>query len=114
MNTPLVLFERYLPMELIFMIQRYLRNDIAHNAVSEYISYLEYTQDMYENFVFTTYIQPNCYCDRLSENYLIKYDGCEQCRVFDNTEYYKISQYLVCVRDNEELWKLHRNRYIIQ
>jgi len=106
MNSPLLLLDRRLPRELVNMIQGYLYNNIAYEAIREYIYYLEYTQNLYNNFVFTTYIQPNCYCHTLSAKYLRKYDYCEHCCLFENTEYYKLSQYLVCIRENNQMWKI--------
>jgi hypothetical protein len=102
MNSPLVLFERRLPRELIFMIQRYISNDFVHDALSEYKSYLIYEQKIYDEFCYNQYVLPNCYCHRLSQKYLKKYDGCDHCRTYESLYYYKLPQYLTCIMDDND------------
>ncbi len=101
MNTPITLFASKLPTDILNIIQKYIRNDLAHEAVSNYIWYLKYEQNLYDTFVYYTYIEPTCYCDQLSRRYILKYDGCDHCRLYENTQHYMISQYLTCVYDND-------------
>jgi hypothetical protein len=105
MNTPLVLFTRRLPRELIGIIQSYLRNDVAHDAVYNYIRYVEYSQDLYDAFVYDTYVLPNCVCHSMPRRLFTKYGGCYDCRLFEG-DYYKMSQYITCLYDNEQLDKI--------
>jgi hypothetical protein len=106
MNTPIKMLDLQLPIGLINKIQGYLRNDIAHEAVREYLYYLEYQQQVYDDYIYNTQVQPNCYCHELCAKYLRKYDGCDYCRRFESDDCYKLPQYMVCFSDNEQCCKL--------
>ena len=102
MNSPLVLFKDKLPCEIINYIQLYLINDFAHKAIQEYIHYLYYEQELYEDFVMQNYVFPNCDCHRYRKR------ECNACYEFEYTTKYHLSQYNVCIWNNKQL---HNIRY---
>jgi hypothetical protein len=113
MNTPLVLLERWLPIDIVNIIQTYIRNDVVHEAVRCHLIDLMYEQDLYINYIYHTRVAPNCYCDQLSAKYLRKYDFCDHCRWFERVvegseeEEYTVSGYLTCIGyENEQQCKL--------
>ena len=108
MNSPLVLFEEKLPIELINIIQSYLSNDIAFIALKEHYDYLFYKRDLYENFVYTNYILPNCYCytyynPRANR---IKTRDCNHCFKYEYTNCYMMNDFEVCIYNNDQVQKV--------
>lgn len=114
MNTPLVLIERWLPRELVNIIQTYIRNDVVHEAVRCHLHYLMSEQNLYINHIYETQVHPVCFCDRLSTKYLRKYDFCDHCRWFEHIECsddYKLPGYITCLNiDNEQQYKLLKDK----
>ena len=94
-----------MPRELCDIIQSYITNDIANQAIKEYYSYLLYEQDVYEDFVLTTYVTPNCYCHRLRRN-----KDCSWCYYFEYTNKYKLDSYITCIQDNDQYQTIIYNR----
>ena len=106
MNTPLILFEKYLPIELIFYIQRYVSNDFVVEAIKKHITYSYDEEILYRQFVYNEYIRPNCpdWCSGFSRRYLHK---CEHCLDFIFSDYYKLQRYITCTKDNTQLQKFN-------
>ena len=106
MNTPLILFEKYLPIELIFYIQRYVSNDFAVEAIKKHIKYSYDEEILYRQFVYNEYLRPNCpdWCSGFSRRYFNK---CEHCIDFLFTKNYNLQKYTTCVYHNNQLKKFN-------
>ena len=106
MNTPLILFEKSLPVELIFYIQRYVSNDFVFEAIKKHIKYSYNEEILYRQFVYNEYLKPNCpeWCSRFSRRYSGK---CEHCLDFLFSGYYKLQKYKTCVYNNNQLKKFN-------
>ena len=63
MNTPLVLFNNYLPIEIIFYIQRYVSNNIVFDAIKKHIqySYIYNDKDNDNDLIMKNYYTVNLY-----------------------------------------------------
>ena len=106
MNSPImILFHNKICRELIDIIQSYVRNDIAHEAVKNHIRYLYYEQDLYDSFVWNHYIDPNCYC-YIYDKYTCKKRECEHCYIYEYTNYYKLPRFITCITKNSQYIKL--------
>ena len=86
---------------------------MANEAVRNHLLDLMYEQDLYINYIYHTYVVPNCYCDQLSAKYLKKYDFCDHCMWFERAvecseeEEHTVSGYLTCIGyENEQQYKL--------
>jgi hypothetical protein len=109
MNSPLILIERRLPRELVNIIQSYIRNDIVHTAVSNYLSYLLSERDLYMQYMYETHVMKQCYCHTMSSRNLRVYDGCDYCNWFERLEFdeeYIPSAYSTCIENNNQYRKL--------
>jgi hypothetical protein len=84
------------------VVQSYVRNDIAYEAVQNYIMYLQYKQDLYDSFVWDNYIAPNCYCHM----YRRGNKDCYHCHLYEYTNYYKLSEFITCIVENTQYGKL--------
>jgi len=104
MISPVNVLRSYMPRELCDIIQSYLTNDIANQAIKEYYSYLLYEQDIYDKYVLHTYVMPNCYCHRLRRN-----KDCTHCYDFEYTTKYKLDSYITCIDDNDQFSKILDN-----
>mgnify|MGYP003968663611 FL=1 len=103
MNSPIIiLFHNKICRELIDIIQSYVRNDIAHQAIKNHIRYLYYEQDLYDSFVWDNYIAPNCYC----RIYRRGNKDCEHCHLYEYTNHYKLSRFITCIEKNSQYNKL--------
>lgn len=101
MNSPLVLIQHRFPQEIVNIIQTYMTNDIVISAISEYFHYLFYEQDLYDDFVYSTYIAPVCYCRRLRRN-----KDCTPCYEYEYTYKYKKDSYITCIVNNDQFNKI--------
>ena len=101
MISPVNVLRNYMPRELCDIIQSYITNDIANQAIKKYYSCLLYEQDVYEDFVLHTYVGPNCYCHRLRRN-----KDCSWCYKFEYTNVYKLDSYVMCIQDNDQYQKI--------
>ena len=108
MNTPLILFKKYLPIEIIFYIQRYVSNDFVFEAIKKHIKYSYNEEILYRQFVYNEYLRPNCpkWCSGFSRRYS---NRCEHCESFLFSEYYNLPKYQTCVDNNDQLKKFHVN-----
>jgi hypothetical protein len=106
MNTPLILFEKKLPIEIIFYIQRYVSNDFAFEAIKKHIKYSYNEEILYRQFVYNEYLTPNCpeWCTGFSRRYN---DRCDHCNYFLFTKYYNLQKYKTCVYNNNQLEKFN-------
>lgn len=108
MNSPLILFTPYLPIEIIFYIQRYVSNDFVITALQEYYRYLYYKKTLYEDFVFNQYIRPTCRCYTRWNSIAnrMKTRDCWRCTVYDSTSFYIPSDFRMCIEDNPQFMKI--------
>jgi hypothetical protein len=106
MNTPLILFNNYLPIEIIFYIQRYVSNEFAFEAIKKHIKYSYNEELLYRQFVYNEYLKPNCpnWCSGFSRRYHTK---CDYCTNFIFSDYYKLQKYQTCVYNNNQLEKFN-------
>ena len=106
MYTPLILFEKKIPIELIFYIQRYVSNDFVFEAIKKHIKYLYDKEILYRQFVYNEYIIPTCpnWCSRFSRRY---YYHCDDCHYFQFTDYYTLQKYRTCIENNTQIKKFH-------
>ena len=103
MNTPLtVICGKYkIPNELRNIIQGYVRNDMMHKHLNEYLRTVSDKQYFYDEFVYETYIIQNCYCPL----YYSKRE-CSHCFLYENTFYYKTTSYINTIIDNPQYCKV--------
>ena len=106
MNTPLILFEKSLPIELIFYIQRYVSNDFVVDAIKKHIKYSYNEEILYRQFVYNEYLKPNCpeWCTGFSRRHS---DKCDYCIDFLFTKNYNLQKYKTCVYNNNQLKKFN-------
>jgi hypothetical protein len=106
MNTPLIIFEKYLPIEIMFYIQRYVSNDFAFEAIKKHIKYSYNEEILYRQFVYNEYLIPNCpeWCSGFSRRYFNK---CDYCIDFLFTKYYNLQKYKTCIDNNNQLKKFN-------
>jgi hypothetical protein len=105
MISPVNVLRNYMPRELCDIIQSYMTNNVANQAIKEYYSYIQHEQDVYEDFVLHTYVGPNCYCHRLRRN-----KDCSWCYKFEYTNVYKLDSYVMCIQDNDQYQKIVYSR----
>jgi len=108
MNSPLIIFKDKLPREIISKIQLYLTNDLVNVAVRDYIYYLYYEKELYEEFVLANYVFPECRCNGFPDNGLSKYykrKDCSVCWYFESGGW-SLDRYNVCVSENSQHRKI--------
>ena len=103
MNSPLSLIcnHYFIPQEIENIIQSYTINDFAYKVLQEYFHYLYAEQDLYDDFVYHTYIAPLCYCHKLRRN-----KDCNHCYYYEYTTRYKLNSYINCIWDNNQYSKI--------
>ena len=108
MNSPLELFKNKLPQELLNIIQTYLINDVAYQVLKEYYNYLYYKKELYEDFVYTQYIEPNCTChsyyNQIAQRW--KHRECSGCYYLEYTNTYIPKDFRLCIDDNPQYGKI--------
>ena len=80
-----------------------MTNDIVIYAINEYFHYLFYEQELYDDFVYNTYIEPKCYCRLLRRN-----KDCTPCYEYEYTYKYKMDSYITCIMDNDQFCKIYK------
>ena len=103
MNSPVSLIcnHYFIPQEIENIIQSYTINDFAYKVLQEYFHYLYAEQDLYDDFVYQTYIAPLCYCHKLRRN-----KDCNHCYYYEYTTRYKLNSYINCIWDNNQYSKI--------
>ena len=105
MNSPLSIIEHKLPIELINIIQSYLINEVALEAIYYHIDYLYEAQDDYEE----TLVKENeCTCHRYFNARANKWKTreCNFCWMIDYTTEFHIPGYKTCIWNNSQLSKI--------
>jgi hypothetical protein len=98
MKTPLILFYNLLPIEIIDIIQKYLINDIAKNAVIKYYDKISSQQLNYDKFIFYNYVKNNCYC----LNIPLEEGICEWCNNLHHSNTYNLEKYNLVINNNSQ------------
>ena len=86
MITPLIILKDILPQEILDNIQKFLINETIIEPIQNYLEYLYYKKDLYENFVLNNYVMPLCNCNSFSDNglyKLYKWKECSACFEFE-------------------------------
>jgi hypothetical protein len=108
MNTPLIIFNNIFPREIISIIQLYLTNDAVKEPIREYIRYIYRESELYEEFVLSNYVFPECRCNWFPDNGLSKIykrKDCGVCWYFESGGW-SLDRYNVCVSENSQLDKI--------
>lgn len=102
MNSPLIIFENKLPIELLNHIQSYMVNDIAVKALCDYFDYLYNKKEIYEEFVYEQYVMPNCRCIEYFNNIAQRWKTreCDACFIYESTFTYMPEDFRLCIWDN--------------
>lgn len=82
MNSPLIIFQKYLPQEIINNIQQYLPpNDFVYKAIKKYFTHLRKRQQLYIEFAYKQYILNPCCGHKKYKPCLNKNNNilCKQC-----------------------------------
>lgn len=108
MNSPLSIIHDKLPIELINTIQKYLRNDIALEAIYYHIDYLYDAQEEHE---YTIRNENVCECHRYFNARANRWKTreCERCYLLDYTFHYDLPRYETCIRNNTQLFDILEN-----
>ena len=105
MNSPLSIIEHKLPRELINIIQTYLINEIALEAVYYHIDYLYEAQDDYEDSLRNNN-ECNCYRYFNPRANRWKERECNFCWMMDYTTEFHLPGYKTCIWNNSQLSKI--------
>jgi hypothetical protein len=105
MNSPLSIIRHKLPYELIDIIQSYLRNDLALEAIYYHIQYLYEAQLDHEDEI---YKNNKCECRRYfnSRANRWKIRECDFCYKIDYTSIFQLPGYNTCIWNNSQLSKI--------
>lgn len=102
MNTPLILFYKKLPLELINHIQTYIVNEIPKKALEQFFYIIIQKQQLYDQFVYYNYILKNCYCFSININDMC----CNWCFDYKYSSKYNIPLYNTIVFGGSEYNKI--------
>lgn len=118
MNTPLILFNKIFPQEIINNIQKYLPvNDIVKSALKKYYNELHDIKINDDEEYFNTVVYPNCVCSNCPDNghyKIFNRKDCSPCFEYDMKEYsgyYTKPEYILVIRDNPQYHKIAFNHY---
>jgi hypothetical protein len=108
MKSPIILFESKLPRDVLNIIQTYLINDFAYQALKEYYNYLNYKKELYEDFAYQQYITPNCTCRRYYNSIAQRWKEreCSGCFIFEYTNVYMPKDFRICIYNNSQYHKI--------
>ena len=103
-----LLLNNYFSYEIRVVIKSYLVNEIAYKMLQEYFNYLYYKKELYENFCYTQYIRPNCYCRRYynSNAQRWKTRDCRHCDELEYSDKFIPNDFLECIRENPQYEKI--------
>jgi len=102
MNNPLKMIENKLPEDVTNNIRSYMRNDFIYKALNEYFDYIFYKKELYEDFMFKQYIEPNCQCQELGFHSRL----CSGCWMYDETTGWFPDDYKICIYENPQYKKI--------
>jgi hypothetical protein len=105
MNSPLSIIQHKLPIELINIIQTYVINEIALEAIYYHIDYLYEAQDDYEEALVN---DNECKCYRYFNPRANRWKTkeCNFCWIMDYTTEFHLPGYKTCIWDNSQLSKI--------
>jgi hypothetical protein len=103
-----LLLNNYFSYEIRVVIKSYLVNEIAYKMLQEYFNYLYYKKELYENFCYTQYIRPNCYCRTYynSNAQRWKTRDCRHCDELEYSDKFIPNDFLECIRENPQYEKI--------
>ena len=110
MISPVKILEDKLPQDIINIIQSYLVNNIAYNAISSYFDRLYIKKNKYEEFVWDNYVYPKCACNNCPDNgkyKIYKKRDCDECFKFESTFMYTPNDFVECISDNPQFQKIY-------
>ena len=110
MISPVKILEDKLPQDIINIIQSYLVNNIAYNAISSYFDGLYIKKNKYEEFVWDNYVYPKCACNNCPDNgkyKIYKKRDCDECFKFESTFMYTPNDFVECISDNPQFQKIY-------
>ena len=105
MNSPLSIIDHKLPIELINIIQSYLINEVALEAIYYHIEYLYEAQDDYEESLVNDN-ECTCYTYFNARANKWKTRECNVCWMMDYTTKFYIPGYKTCIWNNSQLSKI--------
>jgi hypothetical protein len=105
MNSPLSIIQHKLPIELINIIQTYVINEIALEAIYYHIDYLYEAQDDYEEALVN---DNECKCYRYFNPRANRWKTkeCNFCWIMDYTTEFHLPGYKTCIWNNSQLSKI--------
>lgn len=108
MNSPIQLLNNYFPYEIKILIQSYLINEMAYKMLQEYFLYLYLKKELYEDFSYTQYIYPNCYCKTYYNSRLQRWKtrDCHFCDELEYSDKFIPNDFLECIRENPQYQKI--------
>ncbi len=108
MNSPIIILKDTLPLEILMNIQKYIVNDVVYSALQEYFGYLYYKKELYEDFVYTQYIMPNCKCIRYYNSLAQRWKtrDCYSCEKYEYSYNYIPKDFVNCVIKNNQYDKI--------
>jgi len=99
-----------LPNELADLVRQYRGvNTIAYAAIRKYYNSLFKKKELYEEFVWSNYVYPQCNCNNCPNNgvkKLYKRKDCDQCFRFESTFIYTPNDFIECITDNPQYQKI--------
>ena len=111
MNSPIELIcsKHDIDKNIQNIIQSFIKNDIAYNALKEYFSYLYYKKELYQDFSYIQYVVPNCRCFRYWNSIANRYKTkeCDECFKFEYTYIYTPNDFIECIEDNSQFEKIY-------
>ena len=110
MNSPVKIIKHMLPQDVLDIVQSYLVNDIAYTAISSYFDRLYIKKNKYEEFVWSNYVYPKCYCNNCPDNgkyKIYKKNDCNHCFIFEYTTRYMPNDFNECILNNPQFQKIY-------
>ena len=113
MNSPHLYFYNIFSNEINNNIQSYLINETAYQILQEYFSYLIYKKNLYQDFCYTQYIEPNCKCYRYYNPRAKRWKtrDCYLCDEFEYSDKFLPNDFKECISNNNQFYKIMNYKY---
>jgi hypothetical protein len=96
----------FFPIEIIYHIRSYMKNEAAEQALKEYFQYLRHKRELYRDFAYEQYVAPHCECHRMRRG-----RECRECYLYEYTNHYEPNDFIVCIRNNAQCHKIMYGNY---